>query len=113
MKIQHPSIKDCLLNFESIIGPENILFFRGKISNSNEINLPNYWKGLIDEKSISVHLSPIGSHQNVIVKRVSDNKVYLQSHGGMPIDCYYFIMGERKDVPKLEVVEVLDKDPKV
>jgi hypothetical protein len=38
----------------------------------------------------------------VIVKRIGENKVFLQSQGGMPIDCYYLIIGERKDVPKLK-----------
>ena len=38
------------------------------------------------------------------MKGVSDNKVKLESRPGVPINCYYFIVGERQDVPKLEVV---------
>jgi hypothetical protein len=37
------------------------------------------------------------------VKRWDEKKVYLQAQGGMPIDCFYHIYAERKDVPKLEV----------
>ena len=36
-------------------------------------------------------------------KQWDDKKVYLQSKGGMPIDCFYHIYGERKDTEKLIV----------
>ena len=54
---------------------------------------------------MTVQLTPIGSHQNVIVKRISpiERKIYLQSQGGMPVDCFYHIFAERKDVEKLIV----------
>jgi hypothetical protein len=48
-----------------------------------------------------VNLTPIGAHQDVIIKRWDDSKVYLQSKGGMLIDCFYYIMAERKDTEKL------------
>jgi hypothetical protein len=35
------------------------------------------------------------------VKRVDEDKVYLQAQGGMPINCYYHIFGERTDGEKL------------
>ena len=59
--------------------------------------MPSYWKGLVDENSITVTLTPIGSHQDVIVKRWDEERVYLQSRGNMPIDCFYQIFAERKD----------------
>jgi len=37
----------------------------------------------------------------VIVKRFDDTQVYLQSNGGMPIDCFYHVYATRKDVPRL------------
>ena len=36
-----------------------------------------------------------------MVKRIDENKIYLQSNGGMPIDCFYHIYAERKDGEKL------------
>jgi hypothetical protein len=36
-----------------------------------------------------------------VIKRISDNTVYLQAKGGMPIDCFYHIYGERRDGEKL------------
>jgi hypothetical protein len=100
--ISHPSIKDYNLNLEGLLGPENAVFFRGRVTSKNEISLPNYWKEFVEETTISVHLTPIGAHQNVIVKRIGEGTIFLQSSGGMPIDCYYLVIGERKDVPKLK-----------
>ena len=67
-------------------GPENGVYFRGRVTNKKEILLPPYWKDLVDWTTITVNLTPIGSHQSVIVKRFDEGKIYLQSNGGMPID---------------------------
>ena len=55
------------------------------------------------EDSITVQLQPIGAHQDIIVKRWDDEKIYLQSRGGMPINCFYHVYAERKDVNPLIV----------
>jgi hypothetical protein len=75
------------------------------VLNETEIELPEYWTGLVDESTITVSLTPFGAHQDVIVKRIGDNKVYLQAKPGIPVNCFYHIFGTRKDVPSL-VVEV-------
>ena len=108
--ISHPSVKDYNLNLESLLGPENAVFYRGRVTSKNEINLPIYWEALVEQTTISVHLTPIGAHQNVIVKRIGENKVFLQASGGMPIDCYYLVIGERKDVPRLKAEQRVDTD---
>jgi hypothetical protein len=103
-KIDHPlDPKNKDLIYSCLEGPEIGVYVRGRITNRNEIELPIYWKELVDISTISVQLQPIGAHQNIIIKRWDEKKVYLQSHGGMPIDCFYHIYAERKDVPKLEV----------
>ena len=84
-------------------GPENGVYFRGRVTNKKEIFLPPYWKDLVDWTTITVNLTPIGSHQSVIVKRFDEDKIYLQSNGGMPIDCFYHVYGTRKDVAPLPV----------
>ena len=53
--------------------------------------------------SISVQLQPIGDHQDIIVKRWDIEKIYLQSKSGIPIDCFYHVYAERKDVNGLIV----------
>ena len=65
--------------------------------------MPLYWKDLVDIQSITVSLTSIGAHQDVIIKRWDEKKIYLQSKGGMPIDCFYHIFAERKDGEKLIV----------
>lgn len=108
--LTHPTIPEYNLNLEGLLAPENSVLFRGRVISKNEIKLPNYWKELVEQTSISVHLTPIGAHQNVIVKRIDENTIYLQSHGGMPIDCYYLVIGERKDVPRLKVEQRVDTE---
>lgn len=99
--IPHPSKKGWRLTHSCIEGPEAAVYFRGRITNSTEINLPSYWKDLVDIQSITVSLTPIGTHQDVIIKRWDVKKIYLQSKSGIPIDCFYHIYAERKDTEKL------------
>jgi hypothetical protein len=102
-QIPHPLKKDKDLVHACLEGPENGVYYRGRVKNKNVIDLPNYWTGLIHEDTITVQLQPIGAHQDIIVKRIGQNQIHLQSKGGMPIDCFYHIYGERKDIEKLKV----------
>jgi hypothetical protein len=99
--IPHPSKKGWRLRHTCPEAPTNDVYIRGRIKNQNEIKLPEYWKNFVDTESITVNLTPVGSHQNVIVKRIDESVVYLQSNGGIPIDCFYHIFAERKDGEKL------------
>ena len=111
--IQHPTKDGHRLAHACIEGPEVAVYTRGRVCNGkNVIDLPEYWDGLVDYESLTVQLTCLGSHQNVIVKRISpmERKVYLQSQGGMPVDAFYHIMAQRKDVPNL-VVEYEGKTP--
>ena len=98
--IQHPTLDGWRLRHVAPEAPSADVYVRGKVKNATEIKLPNYWKGLVDLESITVSLTPIGAHQDVIVKRIDEDKVYLQARGGMPINCFYHIFGERKDCEK-------------
>lgn len=99
--IPHPSKEGWRLRHTCIEGPSNDVYIKGRVKNKTEINLPSYWKDFVDIESIVVTLQPIGAHQDVIVKRWDSDKVYLQSKGGMPIDCFYHIIAERIDGEKL------------
>ena len=99
--IPHPTKEGYRLRHICLEGPEAAVYCRGRVKNSKEIELPSYWKGLVDESTITVNLTPVGSHQSVIVKRWDEEKVYLQSNGGMPIDCFYHVYAERKDGERL------------
>jgi hypothetical protein len=99
--ISHPTKEGWRLTHACVEGPEAAVYVRGRVKNQTEIHLPEYWTKLVDPDTITVSLTPIGSHQDVIIKRIGDNKIYLQSKGGMPIDCFYHIFGERNDTEKL------------
>jgi hypothetical protein len=104
--IEHPSKDGHRLAHGCLEGPEHAVYCRGRVCNGkNVIDLPDYWSGLVDFETLTVQLTSIGSHQNVIVKRISpiERKVYLQSQGGMPVDAFYHIMAERIDSDKLVV----------
>jgi cytoskeletal protein CcmA (bactofilin family) len=99
--IPHPTKEGWRLTHTCVEGPEAAVYIRGRVKNKTEIELPLYWKDLVDIQSITVNLTPIGAHQDVIIKRWDEKKIYLQAKGGMPIDCFYYIMAERKDTEKL------------
>ena len=102
--IVHPSLGEGnRLAHACIEGAEVGVYHRGRIKNEKAIILPSYWKDLVHETSISVQLQPIGAHQDVIVKRWDSEKIYLQARGGMPIDCFFHVYGERKDINPLTV----------
>ena len=101
--IKHPSKEGWRLRYACIEGAEVGVYHRGRLRRGKEIFLPNYWKDLVHINSITVQLQPIGAHQDVIIKRWDDEKIYLQANGGMPIDCFYHVYAERKDCNPLVV----------
>ena len=107
--LKHPSKEGWRLRHACIEGPEVGVYCRGRVRRGKEIFLPKYWKDLVHLNSISVQLQPIGAHQDVIVKRWDDEKIYLQAMGGMPIDCFYHVYAERKDINPL-ITEYQGKD---
>ncbi len=103
MKHPSPEMEGYRLAHACIEGPEVGVYYRGRLRNEKEIILPDYWKDLVHMNSISVQLQPIGAHQDIIVKRWDIEKIYLQSKSGIPIDCFYHVYAERKDVNALVV----------
>tara|TARA_A200000159_G_scaffold163715_1_gene190842 strand:- start:197 stop:964 length:768 start_codon:yes stop_codon:yes gene_type:complete len=104
--IPHPTKEGQRLRHVCLEGPESAVYCRGRVCNGkNIIDLPDYWDGLVDYETMTIQLTALHSHQNVIVKRISpiERRIYLQAQGGMPVDCFYHIMAERKDGEKLIV----------
>ena len=102
--IPHPTKEGQRLRHVCLEGPESAVYCRGRVCNGkNIIDLPDYWDGLVDYETMTIQLTALHSHQNVIVKRISpiERRIYLQAQGGMPVDCFYHIMAERKDGEKL------------
>ena len=99
--IPHPTKEGWRLRHVCLEGNESGVYVRGRVRNKNVIYLPEYWEKLVDRSSITVSLTPIGAHQNVIVKRVEPTQIHLQAQGGMPINCFYHVFGERMDGERL------------
>jgi len=101
--IDHPTKEGMKLQYSCLEGPENGVYVRGRAS-SQVIELPDYWVGLVDEGSITVNLTPVGSAQSdLFVANIADNKVYLARESDLPIDCFYTVNATRKDLDNLVV----------
>ena len=100
--IIHPLDSSKRLTYGSLEGPEYGVYVRGKLTNENVINLPDYWTALVDENSITVDITPYGSYQRLFVDKIENNKVYIGTEDGSP-NCYYVVYAERKDIPKIIV----------
>jgi hypothetical protein len=107
--IDHPTKAGHKLRYGSLEGPENGVYVRGRLKDNNVIELPDYWTGLVDEDSITVNLTPMGKHQLLYVADIADNTVTVGSETDHPINCFYTVWAERKDVDKL-VVEYKEQE---
>ena len=102
--LKHPSKGEGhRLRYACIEGPEVGVYCRGRLRNQTQIALPSYWKDLVRTESISVQIQPIRAHQDIIVKRWDEEFIYVQANGGLPIDCFYHVYAERKDINPLIV----------
>ena len=104
--ISHPTKDGFNLRHGSLEGPEHGVYVRGKLDGNKIIELPDYWLELVDESTISVQLTPIGSHQNLFVKDIVDNTVIVGNSNilSSKVKCFYIIQAERKDIDKMLVV---------
>jgi len=110
--IKHPNKENYRLRHICLEGPEAGVYVRGRLTGSSTIDLPEYWKGLIDLESITVSLTQIGSSQDLIVDGLEDwgTKVKVRSGNASAIDCYYTIQASRIDGEKL-IVEYEGETP--
>ena len=111
--IEHPIKGDGhRLRHVSLEGPEAGVYYRGRLKESNTIELPSYWKGLVHEDSITVQLQPIGNrHYHLNVVSFDNEKIIISEADDKPIDCFYHVYGERKDVNSIMVEYEGDEYP--
>ena len=108
--IPHPTKEGWRLRHVCLEGPESGVYCRGRLTNSNVIELPEYWRSLVDPESITVTLTQIGSSQDLIVDKIEwGSKIMIRSGTASNIDCYFLVHGERKDGEKL-IVEYEGKE---
>ena len=103
--IKHPTKEGHRLRYICLEGPEGGVYHRGRITGTNIINLPDYWKDLVDIDSISVQLQPIGRQQNLVIQEIDEDFIVIVEDSTnidlitdlSTIDCFYHIYGTRKD----------------
>ena len=102
--MHHPTKKGWRLTHICIEGPEAAVYYRGKLKGGNYIELPEYWKGLVDSETITVQLTPIGVYQELYYE-ISDwgTRIKVLNNQGGAVNCSYVVFGERKDVDKIVV----------
>ena len=98
-----PSKKGSRLRHVSLEGPEIGVYFRGKLNDENKIKLPDYWKDLVHQDSITVNLTSVGNYQELFVENISNNEIMIGNREDGEINCHFTVFGERKDMKKLIV----------
>jgi hypothetical protein len=98
--IPHPSKENHRLRYICAEGPSADVFVRGKLKGQSIIELPYYWKDLVDEESITVNLTPIGQYQELFVAKIEGTKIHIRNNSAGAINCSYVVYGERKDTSK-------------
>lgn len=112
--IPHPTKSGHRLRYVCTETPEAGVYIRGK-SKSQVIELPDYWKDLVYEDSITVSLTPVGSFQYLYVQSIEDNKITVG--GGLPFNgelvynYHYTVFAERKDCER-NIAEYEGETPK-
>ena len=102
--IPHPTKKGYRLRHVCLEGPESGVYYRGRLTGKNVIELPEYWRGLIDPETITVTLTQIKTSQDLIVDGVEwGTRIKIKSGNGTGIDCFYLVHAERADGEKLIV----------
>ena len=103
--IKHPRKEGYRLRYVCLEGPEGGVYHRGRLTGTNVINLPDYWKDLVDTDSITVQLQPIGKQQNLVIQEIDEDFIVIVEDSTntdlitdlSTIDCFYHIYGARKD----------------
>ena len=88
--IPHATEKDKRIRHIIAEGPEPGIYIRGKLDGSNIIELPDYWKGLVDYDTITVNLTPFGrSDTSLHVKEITEDKIIVSSDHLVQVKCFY------------------------
>ena len=100
--IPHPTKQGHRLRHICLEGPEAGVYVRGRLTGNNVIELPEYWRGLVDPETITVTLTQIKTSQDLIVDAIEwGSRIKVRSGNGTGIDCFYHVQAERKDGEKL------------
>lgn len=104
--IPHPNKPNMRLRHGTLEGPENAVFIRGRTTDY-QIPIPKYWENLIDPHSITVHLTPTKSEQQVSCAEwdiIAGARPAIYVTNSHPLTPYtYLVIATRKDISPLEI----------
>jgi hypothetical protein len=99
--IPHPIKEGWRLKYICLEGPSADVYIRGKLEDSNVIELPDYWSELVDQETIMVNLTPFGVYQELFVEKIEwGSRIIVKNNLSGPINCSYVVYAERKDVDR-------------
>ena len=56
---------------------------------------------MVDPETITVNLTPIGTHQELYVDKIEwGTRILIKNNCGSSVNCYYTVYGERADTDK-------------
>jgi len=99
--IPHPTKKEHRLRYICVEGPSAEVYLRGKLKDKTFIDLPEYWRNLVDAETIGVALTPVGHYQELYVDKIEwGSRIQIKNNSGSAINCDYIVFAERKDTCK-------------
>ena len=99
--IKHPTKTDHRLRYICLEGPDAEVYYRGKLKDSNIIEIPDYWANLVDVETIAVTLTPTEVYQELYVEKIEwGRRIIVKNNLGGPINCSFVVFAERKDGEK-------------
>jgi hypothetical protein len=99
--IPHPTKKEHRLRYICVEGPSAEVYLRGKLKDKTFIDLPEYWRNLVDVETIGVVLTSVGHYQELYVDKIEwGSRIQIKNNAGSAINCDYIVFAERKDTCK-------------
>ena len=100
--IPHPTRDGYRLRYGCVEGPELGVYVRGKLEGKIVIQLPDYWKDLVNPDTIPVQLTSDSHYQELSYELIHwGTKVEVKNNLGGAVNCSYLIHGMRKDLEPL------------
>lgn len=94
--IPHITQKGKRIRHICVEAPAADIYIRGTLVDSNVIELPEYWDGLIDPETITVSLTPRETYQELYFEKMEwGKKIIVKNNAGSRIHCDYQIWAAR------------------
>lgn len=89
--MEHPTKPGWRLRHVCLEGPEIGVYKHGR-GKGRILNLPDYWKGLVKQETITVQLTPIQQAHTLFVEKIEDNCVFVGSNDETEDFEYFYLL---------------------